>query len=137
MSFSNVFDIAGSAMNAQTVRLNTTASNMANAGSVSGNPDNVYRPLMPVFATESNSFNNKSGVAEVRLKAVIESMAEPQKIHQPDHPEADADGYVYASNVNVVEELTNMISASRSYQNGVEMISTAKDLLLQTLSLGR
>jgi flagellar basal-body rod protein FlgC len=137
MSLSKVFDIAGSAMNAQSVRLNTTASNLANAGSVSGDPANVYRSLQPIFASISDSLSNKSGVAEVRLKDVIESSAPLDKRHQPEHPDADENGDVYVSNVKPVEEMVNMLSASRSYQNGVELINTTKDLLLQTLSLGR
>lgn len=137
MSLFKVFDVAGSAMNAQSVRMNVTASNLANAGSVSGDPDKVYRARQPVFSTFSESLANQTGVAGVRLDGVVESAAPLQKIYQPDNPEADADGNVFATNVNTVEEMVNMISASRSYKNNVEMINTTKDLLLQTLSLGR
>ncbi|MCP4299198.1 MAG: flagellar basal body rod protein FlgC [Gammaproteobacteria bacterium] len=137
MSLFKVFDLAGSAMNAQSVRMNVTASNLANAGSVSGDPENVYRAKHPVFSTFSASLANQSGVASVRLDGVVESSAPLQLRYQPDHPEADADGNVYATNVNTVEEMVNMMSASRSYKNNVEMINTTKDLLLQTLSLGR
>ena len=137
MSLFKVFDVAGSAMNAQSVRMNVTASNLANAGSVSGDPDKVYRARQPVFSAFSESLANQTGVAGVRLDGVVESAAPLQKIYQPDNPEADADGNVYATNVNTVEEMVNMISASRSYKNNVEMINTTKDLLLQTLSLGR
>ena len=124
-------------MNAQSVRMNVTASNLANAGSVSGDPSQVYRAKQPIFSTFSSSLAEQSGVAGVRLDGVVESSAPLQLLYQPDHPEADADGNVYATNVNTVEEMVNMISASRSYKNNVEMINTAKDLLLQTLSLGR
>ena len=137
MGLFNVFDVAGSAMNAQSVRMNVTASNLANAGSVSGDPDKVYRAKQPVFSTFSQSLADQSGVAGVRLDGVVESGAPLQLRYQPDHPEADADGNVYATNVNTVEEMVNMMSASRSYKNNVEMINTTKDLLLQTLSLGR
>lgn len=137
MSLSNVFDIAGSAMNAQSVRLNVTASNLANAGSVSGDANNVYRARQPVFSTFTDALNYRTGVAEVRLSGVIESSAPLQMQHMPYHSEADENGNVYVSNVNTVEEMVNMLSASRSYQNGVEMINTTKDLLLQTLALGR
>ena len=137
MSLFKVFDVAGSAMNAQSVRMNVTASNLANAGSVSGDPDKVYRARQPVFSSFSESLANQTGVASVRLDGVLESAAPLQKIYQPDNPEADADGNVFATNVNTVEEMVNMISASRSYKNNVEMINTTKDLLLQTLSLGR
>ena len=137
MSLFNVFDVAGSAMNAQSVRMNVTASNLANAGSVSGDPSQVYRAKQPIFSTFSTTLADQSGVAGVRLDGVVESSAPLQLLYQPDHPEADADGNVYATNVNTVEEMVNMISASRSYKNNVEMINTTKDLLLQTLSLGR
>jgi flagellar basal-body rod protein FlgC len=137
MGLFNVFDVAGSAMNAQSVRMNVTASNLANAGSVSGDPDKVYRARQPVFSTFTQSLADQSGVTGVRIDGVMESAAPLQLRYQPDHPEADADGNVYATNVNTVEEMVNMMSASRSYKNNVEMINTTKDLLLQTLSLGR
>jgi flagellar basal-body rod protein FlgC len=137
MSLFNVFDVAGSAMNAQSVRMNVTASNLANAGNVSGDPDKVYRAKQPVFSTFSSSLADQTGVAGVKLEGVVESAAPLQLRYQPDHPEADADGNVYVTNVNTVEEMVNMMSASRSYKNNVEMINTTKDLLLQTLSLGR
>jgi len=137
MSLFQVFDVAGSAMNAQSVRMNVTASNLANAGNVSGDPAKVYRARQPVFSTFSASLANQSGISSVRLDGIVESSAPLQMRYQPDHPEADQDGNVYATNVNTVEEMVNMMSASRSYKNNVEMINTTKDLLLQTLSLGR
>jgi len=137
MSLLNVFDIAGSSMNAQSVRLNVTASNLANAGSVNGDPSKVYRARQPVFASFGDTLNNQDGVNGVRLDGVIETQKPLDVMFQPDHPEADENGNVYVSNVNTVEEMVNMMSASRSYQNGVELINTTKDLLLQTLSLGR
>lgn len=138
MSLFKVFDVAGSAMNAQSVRMNVTASNLANAGNVSGDPDKVYRAKQPVFSTFSASLaDQSSGAQGVRLEGVVESSAPLQMRYQPDHPEADADGNVYMTNVSTVEEMVNMMSASRSYKNNVEMINTTKDLLLQTLSLGR
>ena len=137
MSLFKVFDVAGSAMNAHSVRMNVTASNLANAGNVSGDPDKVYRAKQPVFSTFRASLTDQSGVQGVRLEGVVESAAPIQMRYQPDHPEANADGNVYATNVSTVEEMVNMMSASRSYKNNVEMINTTKDLLLQTLSLGR
>ncbi len=137
MSLFNVFDTAGSAMNAQSVRMNVTSSNLANAGSVSGNPDNVYRAKHPVFASFQDTLNAQSGVSGVRLDGIVESDAPPTQLYQPGHPEADEEGFVWATNVNAVEEMVNMISASRSYKNNVEIINTTKDLLLQTLSMGR
>lgn len=136
MSLFKVFDVAGTAMNAQSVRLNVTASNLANAGSVSGDPDKVYRARQPVFSSFSDVLAGENGVAGVRLRGIVESSAPLSVQYQPDHPEADAEGNVYVSNVNTVEEMVNMMSASRSYQNNVEVINTTRDMLLQTLSLG-
>ena len=137
MSLFSVFDVAGSAMNAQSVRMNVTSSNLANAGSVSGDPEKVYRARQPVFSTFQDNLNAVSGVSGVKLEGVIESSAPLTMRYQPDHPEADADGNVYVSNVNTIEEMVNMMSASRSYKNNVEIINTTKDLLSQTLQIGR
>ena len=137
MSLFNVIDVAGSAMNAQSVRMNVTASNLANAGNVSGDPENVYRAKHPVFSSFSTTLAKQPGISGVRLEGVVESTAPLALRYQPSHPEADAEGNVYATNVNAVEEMVNMMSASRSYKNNVEMINTTKELLLQTLSLGR
>lgn len=137
MSLFNVFDTAGTAMNAQTVRMNVTSSNLANAGSVNGDPDKVYRAKQPVFASFQETLNGQAGVYSVRLEGVVDSMAPLTLRHEPDHPDADENGNVYVSNVNTVEEMVNMISASRSYQNNIEIVNTTKDLLTQTLSLGR
>ena len=137
MSLFKVIDVAGTAMNAQSVRLNVTASNLANAGSVSGDPDKVYRAKQPVFSSFQQTLADQSGISGVRLDGIVESPAPLTVRHQPDHPEADENGNVFVSNVNTVEEMVNMISASRSYKNNVELINTTKDLLLQTLSLGR
>ncbi len=134
MSSFRIFDIAGSALSAQSLRLNTVASNLANADAVSGDPDSVYKARLPVFkADTSQSATNPS----VQVLGVVESSATPQKRYDPGHPLADAQGYVYAPNVNPVEEMVNMISASRSYQGNVEVMNTAKQLALQTLNLGK
>ncbi len=137
MSLANVFDIAGGAMNAQTVRLNVTASNLANAGSVHGDPAQVYRARQPVFASFSSAMGEAWSSSGVRLEGIVESQTPLSVHHRPDHPDANADGNVYASNVNTVEEMVNMLSASRSYQNSIELMNTTKDLMLQTLSIGR
>ena len=137
MSLFKVFDVAGSAMNAQSVRMNVSASNLANAGSVSGSPEAVYRARQPVFASFGDALAEQTGISGVRLNGIVESNAPLTVRHQPDHPDADADGNVYVSNVNTIEEMVNMMSASRSYQNNIDMINTTRDLLLQTLSLGR
>jgi flagellar basal-body rod protein FlgC len=141
MSLFGVFDVSGSAMNAQSVRLNTTASNLANADSVAGKPEDAYKARHPVFAAQlqelsANPEFDAPGVG-VRIVDVVQSPAAPVKRYQPDHPMADGEGYVYGSNVNPVEELTNMISASRSFQGSVEAMTTARDLLLKTIAMGR
>jgi flagellar basal-body rod protein FlgC len=135
-SFS-IFDIAGSGMSAQSVRLNTTASNLANADSVSATAEATYRAKHPVFqAVEPGAAGQPAGVA-VRVAGVVESRDAPERRYQPGHPLADAEGFVYAPRVNVVDEMVNMISASRSYQNDVEVMKTARDLLLATLKIGQ
>ena len=135
MAMLKVFDIAGSGMAAQSVRLNTTASNLANAGSVAGSPDEAYRARQPVFESLLDGFGNASDVA-VRVREITTSDAPVRALYQPSHPDADADGNVWVSNVNAVEEMVNMLSASRSYRNNIEVLQTSKELLLQTLALG-
>lgn len=138
MSLFKVFDVAGSAMSAQSLRLNMTASNLANAETLAGSPEAAYKARHPVFAAALQSARGDDATGGgVQMKDVVESQATHQAMHMPDHPEADANGYVYRSNVNTVEELVNMISASRSYQNNTEVMTTSRDLLLQTLQLGR
>lgn len=137
MGLFNIFDIAGSSMSAQSLRLNTTASNLANAGTAAGSAEEAYRSKQPIFQTVLNELSPDGESAGVRVKAVVESDAPPVKVHQPGHPQADADGFVWMSNVNPVDEMVNMISASRSYQNSIEVLNTSKDLLLRTLSIGQ
>jgi flagellar basal-body rod protein FlgC len=140
MSLFNVFNTAGSALNAQTIRLNTTASNLANAESVDGDPSKVYRARHPVFRTmldpTDSGFDGDNATAGVRVLGVVESTAPPTMRYQPDHPLANKDGYIYMSNVNSIEEMTNMISAQRSFATNVEAVNTARDLLLKTISMG-
>ena len=133
MSSFKIFDIAGSGMSAQSVRLNTVASNLANADSVSGDPNNVYRARHPVFQAILGS---EQGTASVSVTGITQSQAAPETRYDPGNPLADAQGNVYAPNVNVVEEMADMISASRSYQNNVEVLNTSRDMLLNTLKLG-
>ncbi len=130
-----IFDIAGSALSAQSVRLNTVASNLANADSVTGDANSVYKARMPVFQAIADPQNPEGSGVQVR--GVVESTAEAQKRYEPGNPLADKDGYVFAPNVNIVEEMVNMISASRSYQASVEVMNTAKDMALRTLNLGK
>lgn len=146
MALYNVFDVAGSAMSAQSLRLNLTASNLANAETTASSPEEAYRARHPVFAAklqqaqagqaQAGQAETSNGV-EVGVRGVVETDAPVQALHQPNSPLADENGYVYRSNVNPVEEMVNMISASRSYQNSVEVMSTSRDLMLQTLRIGR
>ena len=140
MSSFKAFDIAGSGMAAQSVRLNTTASNLANADSVSGDPAAVYKARHPIFeavkATLTSSAGEQGGPA-VKVRGIYESTAPANARYEPGNPLSDAKGFVYAPAVNVVEEMVNMISASRSYQNNVEVMNTSKELLLATLRLGQ
>jgi flagellar basal-body rod protein FlgC len=142
MSSFKAFDIAGSGMAAQSVRLNTTASNLANAESVSGDPTKVYKPRHPIFEAvraqlAAGAGPQGQGDAAVRVRGIYESPAPPSARYEPGNPLANEQGYVYAPSVNAVEEMVNMISASRSYQNNVEVMNTSKELLLATLRLGQ
>ena len=141
MSSFKAFDIAGSGMAAQSVRLNTTASNLANADSVSTTAAGVYKPRHPIFEAVRAQLAAHGTTAEsqpaVRVRGIYESTAPASQRYEPGNPLADTNGYVYAPAVNVVEEMVNMISASRSYQNNVEVMNTSKDLLLATLRLGQ
>ena len=146
MGLNRVLDIAGSALNAQSVRLNTTASNLANAGNVGGDPQQVYRARRPVFEAQPGSFADADtrfrfadefAAVGVRVTGIEQSDAPLTQRYAPEHPEADENGNVYVSNVNTVEEMVDMISASRSYQANVEIMNTTKELLVQTLSIGR
>lgn len=135
MSSMRIFDIAGSAMSAQSARLNTVASNLANADSVSNSADGAYKARLPVFRTLQQP--GETDAAGVQVLGIVESDRAAEKRYEPGHPLADAEGYVYAPNVNVVEEMVNMISASRSYQSSVDVMNTAKELALRTLTLGK
>lgn len=144
MSLSNVFTIAGSAMSAQTIRLNTTASNMANAESVSSSEGETYRARKPVFALrppeESVLQSHDSGLAPgqgVQVLDVVQSQAALRRAYEPNHPMADEQGYVFYPNVNIMEEMADMISASRSFQINVDVMNTTKQMLQKTLSLGQ
>ncbi|WP_115719250.1 flagellar basal body rod protein FlgC [Gallaecimonas mangrovi] len=137
MSLYRIFDIAGSAMSAQSVRLNTTASNLANADSVSSSVDKTYRSRQPVFAAALQDAQSDQQGVGVKVLGIVESKKPLVKEYNPDHPMADKDGFIYKPNVNVVEEMTNMISASRSYQTDVQVADTAKQMLMRTLQLGQ
>ncbi len=134
MSLFSVFDISGSALRAQTIRLNTTASNMANIDSISSSTANTYRARQPVFAAQLGAAEDD--VAGVDVLGIVESQVPLRREYRPDHPLADQQGYVNLPNVNPVEEMANMISASRSYQSNVEVLNTSKQMLMRTLALG-
>ena len=140
MSMFKVFDISGSAASAQSQRLNTVASNLANADTVAGPDGKAYKARQVVFQTELMGAGGVLGAdsaAGVRVTTVREDDTPGRRVHDPKHPAADAEGYVTYSNVSAVEEMVNMISASRSYQNNVEVMNTAKSLLLKTLQMGQ
>ena len=134
MSLFRVFDIAGSALTAQSMRLNTTASNLANADSVTSSTGQPYRAKQVVFSAAPVGADAATGVL---VTGVVEDNSPLRQVHDPGNPAADANGYVNLPNVNVVEEMVNMISASRSYQTNAEMMNTAKTLLTRTLTIGQ
>ena len=135
MSLFRIFSIAGSGMAAQSQRLNTVASNLANADSAAGPDGKVYSARQVVF--QSTPVGNGNGDAHgVRVASITESAAPSRRMHDPKHPMADKEGYVALPNVNVVDEMVNMIAASRAYQNNVEVMNTAKTMLAKTLTLG-
>ncbi|MGX5220061.1 flagellar basal body rod protein FlgC [Pseudomonas segetis] len=147
MSLASVFNIAGTGMSAQSTRLNTISSNIANAESVSSNIDQTYRARHPVFATMFNQAQGSDGgslFAEqdaagsgVQVLGIVEDQSSLMPRYEPNHPAADENGYVYYPNVNVVEEMADMISASRAFQTNVEMMNTAKQMLQKVLTLGQ
>lgn len=129
----SVFDIAGRAMSAQMVRLNTTASNLANAGSVSGTKESAFKALRPVFTPVTEG----KGIATVKVGSILTSKDEAVQKHMPDHPLADANGDVWEANVDSAAEMVDMLETARAYQNNVQVMQTAKSLTLDTLRLGR
>ena len=134
MSLFSILDVSGSALTAQSQRLNTTASNLANADSATSSTGQPYRAKQVVFSAQPLANDNAVGV---RVTNVVEDQTPPRRVHDPRHPLADEQGYVNMPNVNVIEEMVNMISASRSYQTNAELMNTAKTLLLKTLQIGQ
>ncbi|WP_290874345.1 flagellar basal body rod protein FlgC [Aquabacterium sp.] len=134
MSMFNIFNVSGSAVSAQSQRLNTVASNLANADTVAGPDRQAYKARQVVFQTTPMG---EVGTAGVTVSQITEDQTPGRRVHDPKHPQADAEGYVTYSNVNAVEEMVNMISASRSYQSNVEVMNTAKTLLMKTLQMGQ
>jgi len=135
MSLFKSFEVAATGVSAQSRRLNATASNLANAESAAGPDGQAYRARQVVFQTAPADAKDKSTLG-VKVKSVVEDSAAPRRVHDPKHPLADETGYVTLPNVNVAEEMVNMLSASRSYQSNLEVMNTAKNLLLKTLTLG-
>jgi flagellar basal-body rod protein FlgC len=135
MSNLPIFDIAGSALSAQSVRMSTIASNLANADSISGSAATAYKPLEPVFRAVASPTDRN--VTTVQIKEVRESSTPPIQRYDPDNPMADGNGFVYAPDIDPVAQMVNLISSSRNYQAGVEVLNTAKDLALATLNMGR
>ena len=129
-----IFDVAGRAMSAQLVRMNTTASNLANAGGVAGSEADAYRSMKPVFKT---SYDKASGLATVDVQQVVTAGPAPTKRHDPNHPMADANGDVFESAVDESREMVDMLETARAYKNNVEVLQTAKSLILDTLRLGK
>jgi flagellar basal-body rod protein FlgC len=133
MSLFNIFNVSGSAMSAQAQRLNTVASNLANADSATSSTGQAYRAKQVVF----EAVPLESGATAVKVQQVVEDASPLKQVYDPKHPLADAKGYVTMPNVNVVDEMVNMLSASRSYQTNVETMNAAKTMLLKTLTLGQ
>ena len=136
MGLFNILDISATGMHVQTVRLNTTASNLANADAVSSNADETYRAKKPVFQTILETETGEP-LGGVRIKEIVTSKAPLKMEYNPNHPMANEEGYIFRPNVDVVEEMADMLSASRTYQTNVEVMNTSKQLLLRTIQLGK
>jgi flagellar basal-body rod protein FlgC len=138
MSMMNIFSVSGSAASAQSQRLNVVASNLANADTVAGPDGTAYKARQVTFQTQLlGATASDPTAAGVRVSTISEDQSAGRRVHDPKHPGADADGYVTYSNVNAIDEMVNMISASRSYQNNIEIMNTAQQLAMKTLQLGQ
>ena len=133
----NVFDIAGRAMASQMVRLNTVASNLANAGTISGSKEEAYKSLKPVFETQFSKAIKSNGVSTVDVVGIEAITRDPERVFMPNHPSADGEGYVYRAAVDENEEMIEMVEASRQYQNNIEVISTLRGLMMRTINMGK
>jgi flagellar basal-body rod protein FlgC len=140
MGMDNIFGIAGTALNAQLTRMNATASNLANAGTVSTNEADAFRAKRPVFKALINEQMTHSGapyVGGVKVDRMADDIVPPRRVSDPRNPLADKDGYVYQSNVSEVTEMVEMMASARSYQNNVEVINTARQLMMRTLDISK
>lgn len=137
MSVFKIFDVTGAGMNAQMLRLNTVASNLANSETMVGKPEDIYKARHPVFEAVLDEMSGEQGTVSVKVNGIVESDTTAISHYMPQHPMANEQGYVFSPGINTVEQMADMISASRSYQNNVEVMTTSKELLLRTLQLGR
>ncbi|MDC1383964.1 flagellar basal body rod protein FlgC [Candidatus Puniceispirillum sp.] len=133
----NIFDIAGRAMASQMVRLNTVASNLANAGTISGSKEEAYRALKPVFETQFSEALKDKGISTVDVVGIEAITRDPERVFLPNHPSADGEGYVYRAAVDENEEMIEMVEAGRQYTNNVEVISTLRGLMMRTINMGK
>ncbi len=133
----NVFDIMGRALSAQQIRMTTVASNIANADAKASTPEEAFRPLRPVFSSVYSRTRNAEGFASVDVDRVVALNRQVPRVYEPDHPQADNEGYVYRSSVDVSEELVEMLESNRHYQNGLEVVSTVRTLMLRTIDMGK
>ncbi len=133
----NIFDVVGRSMGAQMVRLNTIASNIANMESKASSAEEAYKPIRPVFKTVFGENYEKMGVASVDAETIVALNREPEKVYEPGHPNADANGFVYKAPVNSDEEMVEMLEASRQYQNNLEVLSTVRALMMRTMNMGK
>ncbi|OOE70038.1 flagellar basal body rod protein FlgC [Salinivibrio sp. IB282] len=137
MSLFNIFNVSGSAMSAESVRLNTTSSNLANANSVSSSAEETYRSRHPIFSAELNRFKQQGESVPVNIDGIVESQKPLRAEYNPNHPMSNDEGYIFKPNVNVMEEMANMISASRAYQTNVQVADASKQMLMRTLQMGQ
>ena len=137
MSINNIFDVASRAMSVQMIRLNTTATNLANANSIASSAEEAFRPIRPVFRTVYESTASETGLSTVTVDGIVSLDRDPQRVHAPEHPQADEEGYIYQSAVNQEEEMVEMMDASRQYQNTLEVVSTIRTLMSRTMNMGQ
>lgn len=133
----NVFDIAGRSMAAQLVRLNTIASNLANAGNVAGTEETAYRAMKPVFVTQYADTVKESGISTTSIEGITTTDRKPERVYMPNHPIADDSGFVYQAAVNMEEEFIEMTETNRQYQNNVEVVTTLRALMMRTINMGK
>ena len=133
----NIFDVAGRSMSAQLVRLNTIASNLANAGNISGTEEEAYRAMKPVFKTTYAANVKDSGISTTEVAGLVTTDRRPERVYMPNHPMSDDDGFVYSAAVNVEEEFVEMLETKRQYQNNIEVVTTLRALMMRTINLGK